>query len=222
MHFSLKRVIIHATRSRYLRRKTGLFVAISFMIFLLCNYVALICHIALPSDSIQDTIMNIDSSWLSSGIGMNNFNDSTKRATTITNIENSTSAWKEILKNKTSPSRIGIHILRPAKPATNVVVLGERHSGTTFFTKYLSDCFPDANVQDTFVNNKHWLQHDPEYVDGVVSEDLSGTPSLWRDIANHDDEMVVEYPQKKHQKQSTNHYFKDSMVVVLFRNPYDW
>jgi hypothetical protein len=78
-----------------------------------------------------------------------------------------------------------------------IVVLGERHSGTTFVTKYLQDCFvarrfhgssqddnddggdDDAEkrggiitVSDRFVNTKHWFQPSPEYVVWTVLNDL--------------------------------------------------
>ena len=204
-------------RSRCLRQKTSVFVGVSCLIVLLCNYIALICYTSLPPVSFQDTITSIDSSFRSSSrIGIDYFNNSMQSELTSTIIENSTSTWKQMLKNKTSSSRIGIHILRPTEPATNIIVLGERHSGTTFFTNYLSNCFPEVNVRDTFINNKHWIQHDPEYVHRIVSNNLSSTPSLWRDIANQNDGIFVE------KNQSANHYFKDSFLVVLFRNPYDW
>ena len=178
-------------RYRYLRRKSMFIISSGFMLFLLCNYVALLRRL-LPSDSVYDTMTFIQSS------------------------EKSTNTWKKMLRNETSSSRIGIHVLRPGTPVTNIIVLGERHSGTTFFTKYISNCFPNTKVRDTFVNNKHWIQYDPDYLLRAVSDDLPSIPSLWRDIANHNDGMHTSG------QLYSNNYFQNSLVVVLFRNPYDW
>mmetsp|Transcript_42320 Transcript_42320/g.101928 ORF Transcript_42320/g.101928 Transcript_42320/m.101928 type:complete len:608 (+) Transcript_42320:182-2005(+) len=82
-----------------------------------------------------------------------------------------------------------------------IVVLGERHSGTTFVTQYLQDCFGNNGVDDSFeknqqsttstslkesrieqivvsdrlVNTKHWFQPSPEYVVQTVLNDLVRT-----------------------------------------------
>lgn len=228
MHFSRGGTIVDVTRSRNLRRKTAIAVGGIFVACLICNYIALIGRISITSDSVQD-MTSIDSSfWLSSRIGMNSFNNATSAVQSETSAispEKTTIKWKEILRNKTnkaSSSRIGIHVLRQGKPPTNIIVLGERHSGTTFFMKYLSDCFLNANVRDTFVNNKHWIQHNPEYVFDVVSNDSSLSPSLWRDIIKHNDGMLGKHPPSKRKNQSPNRYFRNSLVIVLFRNPYDW
>jgi hypothetical protein len=226
--------MVDVTRSRYLRRKTPVVVGCCFMVFLLCNYLALISRLSIPSDSVHDRMTSVDSSfWLSSKIGMNYFNNAitatvtqttttTAGIATVVSSKKTTSTWKEILRNKTaSSSRIGIHALRPEKnPATNIIVLGERHSGTTFFSKHLSDCFPNTSVRDTFVNNKHWIQHDPEHIFGVVSDDPSSVPSFWRDIVHRNDEMPGNHPPSN--QSPNNNYFHNSFVVVLFRNPYDW
>jgi hypothetical protein len=71
------------------------------------------------------------------------------------------------------------------RPVKRIVLLGERHSGTTFVTKYLQDCFDgnsrtdvksDVNtvvVSDRFVNTKHWFQPSPEYIVWTVLNSLS-------------------------------------------------
>jgi len=174
--------------------------------------------------------------------------------TTIRWEKPTTAIWNNILQRKSSngnsnnnttssssssasssASRIGIHVLRPERPATKIIVVGERHSGTTFFTKYLSDCFPSVAVTDTFVNNKHWFQPDPDYLTKVVApgadsdsdSDASMTPSFWRNIAqasSSNGNGATGHPSNDHHQQNrpSNHYFQDSLVVVLFRNPYDW
>ena len=186
-----------AARPKYFWRKTVVVVSGCLMIFLLCNYVVLISQLSTTSGSSYDNSPEIST----------------------------TSTWKEILRNNTSSSsRIGIHVLHhpgSKMPLTNIVVLGERHSGTTFFTKYLSDCFPKANVRDTFVNNKHWMQFDPDYLlDVVASDHASSAPSLWQDIVKDKDNGILD--KYAPSKQSSNKYFRNSFVVILFRNPYDW
>ena len=134
----------------------------------------------------------------------------------------STDIWEEILKNKSSASsRIGIHILRPGsiKNIKNIIILGERHSGTTFFTKYLNHCFRgQIEVRDTFVNNKHWFQPGPEYLLRVTSDDfprrtiLSQQSSLswWEDVKNRI--ILGSHKNNEH----INAHFKNSLVLVLF------
>lgn len=177
-----------AGRTKSLRRKAVFLVIASLAVLLFCNYIALMSRVSLPSESAQDRMA--DFSWAKS-----------------------TNAWKQLMmRNETST--IGIHILRPGAPITNIIVLGERHSGTTFFTNYLSDCFPRAKVGDIFVNKKHWIQHDPDYVQRAVSE--YSTPPLWREIAKHN------HASRGPDQQYSNDYFQNSLVLVLFRNPYDW
>ena len=174
-----------ATRSRYLRRKTLVLFGLGFVVFVLYNYVSLIGKLSMYSESVYDPYFRL----------------SETKSTTI---------WRSLPKNET---RLGIHVLRPETPIRSVIVLGERHSGTTFFTKYLQDCFPKVNVGDTFVNNKHWMQHDPEYLLRSVSEGES-TPFLWKEIVQQNSDVSS--------KPISNTYFQNSLVLVLIRNPYDW
>ncbi len=172
-----------ATRSRYHRRKTLVLFGLGSVVFVLYNYVSLIGKLSMYSESVYDPYVRL----------------SEKKSTTI---------WKSLPRNKT---RLGIHVLRPKTPIRSIIILGERHSGTTFFTKYLQDCFPKINVGDTFVNNKHWMQHDPEYLLRSVYDE--STPFLWKEIVQHSD--ILSEP-------ISNSYFQNSLVLVLIRNPYDW
>ncbi len=172
------------TRFRYPRRKTLIFLCGSFLALFAYNYVSL-------------------SGQLSTSIESKSFRSS----------EKSTIVWENILRNETASSRLGIHVLRPGTSMDNVIVLGERHSGTTFFTKYLADCFPNTKVGDSFVNRKHWMQHDPDYLHDAAAGAAAdeSTQSLWREIAQHGDA-----------KGASNTYFENSLVLILIRNPYDW
>jgi len=133
--------------------------------------------------------------------------------------------WVEFLRNKlSSSSRIGFHIFRPK--VNNIIILGERHSGTTFFTKYLHDCFPNVTVKDTFINYKHWFQPDPNYLLRVVTtefESLIGVADDERELSSWRD--IVKYGVTSNRDQKSAHFskfFENSLVIVLFRNPYDW
>ena len=187
------------------RKKTIVVIGAILLAVLFCNHVVLIHHLTIVSDTAHDMMSSNDTSRI--GVDFVKTVFGTTQAATV-RAEKTTQVWKRILRNISS-SRIGIHVLRPEKSATNIIVLGERHSGTTFFTKYLSDCFPNANVQDTFINNKHWAQHDPAYLLSVVANNGTSVQPLWRNIV-------------KQQKKLSNNYFEDSFVIVLFRNPYDW
>ena len=163
-----------------------------------------------------------------------------------------TAVWKDLLRNGGTsegglpPARIGIHVLRRGHPATKIVVLGERHSGTTFFERHLSECFPNTTVVDALFNRKHWFQPDPEHLARAIAMEGAGgggvggqhhrhhdddhddgsLPALWRRIAEQST-TSTNHDEQKHEHDPSggsppNHYFRDSLVVVLFRNPYDW
>ena len=240
------------SRSRLFLPRTA--VSLFIIVLLFYNHIALIGQLSMSSVSIEDRITAVDLSILPSPKtessisrdGSNSF-DSTATETTTASTRSSpeitTNIWAEKLRNNSSssssssPSRIGIHILRPGA-ATNIILLGERHSGTTFFTKFLQDCFSSTNVsvKDTFVNNKHWLQPDPDYLinnnnnnnNTVMTTsdfDSSLSPLLWRDTVEN--KGIKEYLKSQNKSNGRHHhspnkFFKDSLVIVLFRNPYEW
>ena len=97
-------------------------------------------------------------------------------------------------------------------------ILGERHSGTSFLTRYLQQCFPHNFVDEYLVNGKHWFQPSPEYVVDTATRygesALAATglndnfyDQTWWQIAQSDD------PKR---------FFNTTLVIALFRNPYDW
>ena len=45
------------------------------------------------------------------------------------------------------------------KPVKQIIVLGERHSGTKWITDHLAECF-DINVTNTYKRNTHWFQEE--------------------------------------------------------------
>ena len=52
----------------------------------------------------------------------------------------------------------------PNSRIDNVRILGERHSGTTYLTRYLQTCFSDHQVMDLLVRTKHWFQPSPDEI----------------------------------------------------------
>ena len=96
--------------------------------------------------------------------------------------------WKTI-----NDTKLGIHLFRPR--VENIRLIGERHSGTTFLTRYLKQCFPDHSIEDFFVVKKHWMQPSPDYIvqagkrygeQGLyptLLDDLDA--KTWWEIANH-------------------------------------
>jgi hypothetical protein len=217
-------------------RQRRLSFAILITIFLLCNYTYLI------SKSFTSVEVGVDLSILPSSLKVTTTKTTSKTTTTDyyysqnTKIRNeTTSSTKDIkevistsnilqekfLSNKSSSSRVGFHIFRRPEVTNSIIILGERHSGTTFFTKYLQDCFPNVTVKDTLINNKHWLQPDPEYLLNVVNSESEADDqteiSSWRDI-------VKNGISNKNQKSNhlRKYYFENSLVIALFRNPYDW
>jgi hypothetical protein len=94
-------------------------------------------------------------------------------------------------------------------------LLGERHSGTTFFTKLLRKCFPELEVQDGLLNGKHWWQPSPEYVvEAFQGKNVTSMQSIG--VQHLDRWIKVAYsPNPKSE-------FQDTLVLALFRNPYQW
>lgn len=69
------------------------------------------------------------------------------------------------------------------KPVKQIILLGERHSGTNWITDHLTECFSDSiKVTNTYRRYKHWFQE----------EDPTKVPE------------------------------SSAVVVVMFRDPYDW
>lgn len=207
-------------RSRFSSRKLAVASSI-FLAFLFHNYAKIMVHLSDSSVSSRDERTVFGTSLL----GFRGQESSTTARRSSASEESSSRVWKRIVSetNTTSASRIGIHVLRPGNTVTKLIVLGERHSGTTFFTKHLKDCFPTVAVTDTFINYKHWFQHTPEYLGRLVRESdskegndsgMASLPPSWKDI--------VQSTSGDTKGGSSNQYFRDAMVIVLVRNPYDW
>ena len=76
----------------------------------------------------------------------------------------------------------------PMEPVQQIILLGERHSGTNWITDHLAECF-DIKVGNTYKRYKHWFQE----------EDLTNVPSnsavvvaMFRDPYNWVEAMRVE------------------------------
>lgn len=113
-------------------------------------------------------------------------------------------------------SRLGFRIYH-AK-IDSIRILGERHSGTSFLTRYLQGCFPNISVDDHFVNGKHWFQPSPEYV--VETSDRFGESGLFATAMN--DYLHDKTWWQIAQSDDPTSYFQSTLVIALFRNPYDW
>ena len=96
-------------------------------------------------------------------------------------------------------------------------LIGERHSGTTFLTNTLAECFPTINIQNVLLSHKHWFQPTPSYIHRMVQkfgkDGMEGSRSKfglkypWYDIDG------LESPRE---------VFNTTYVIVMFRDPYDW
>ena len=84
---------------------------------------------------------------------------------------------------------------RPKLESINLI--GERHSATKWITSHLQNCFGDqVQVVDRYTRYKHWFQYD----------DKEGDSTLTRDST-----IRMNY-----------HPPGSSLVVAMFRDPYDW
>lgn len=99
----------------------------------------------------------------------------------------------------------------------NIRIVGERHSGTTFLTRYLKACFPTRSVGDFLVNGKHWFQPNPQYVEEMAQKyGKSGlSPTLVDDIDAQTWWQIAKSEDPKIQ-------FNNTLVIAIFRNPYHW
>ena len=125
---------------------------------------------------------------------------------------------------------------------TKIRILGERHSGTTFFEEYLKRCFPTIDVQGYLLARKHWFQPTPKFVKQVASkygpEGLAPT-FLDENLALNMPQLAKQAIADKRgiggtqplpsvtwwdisQRLHPETVFEDTLVIVFFRNPYQW
>jgi hypothetical protein len=100
-------------------------------------------------------------------------------------------------------------------------ILGERHSGTTFFTYLLGKCFPDIEVEDRLLNGKHWLQPSPDYVVEAFqnySKDQGKSGNFMQSIGMTGRDSWTIAANSPNPKS----VFQDTLVLALFRDPYQW
>lgn len=113
-----------------------------------------------------------------------------------------------------------LDVVQGRNPIDTIRLLGERHSGTTYLTKYLEKCFPQHNVIDYLVRKKHWFQPSPEEIlratQTVDAERLAEATNFerfvpdyksWWEIARHS------VPKRM---------FQTSLVLLVVRDPYQW
>jgi hypothetical protein len=100
-----------------------------------------------------------------------------------------------------------------------IVVLGERHSGTSYTTEKLSKCFPGLNVSPFLVRFKHWFQPTPEYVVNTTALGLDRykEEADYRSIGS----IVTEWP-KIVKADNPKFFFKNTLVIIMVRSAYDW
>lgn len=99
----------------------------------------------------------------------------------------------------------------------SIRIVGERHSGTTFLTRYLKACFPTRTVSDVLINGKHWFQPNPQYVEAVARKygKAGLAPTLVDDLDSVTWWQIAESEDPKSK-------FNNTLVIALFRNPYQW
>jgi hypothetical protein len=100
-----------------------------------------------------------------------------------------------------------------------IVLLGERHSGTSYTRSMLQRCFPSLHVDDFLVRYKHWFQPDPDFV-----VDISKKYLTQKGVAREGDmfKIVNQWPKIAALDDPKSAAFKNTLVIVMFRNAYDW
>jgi hypothetical protein len=126
------------------------------------------------------------------------------------------SEWNHSLYHPNgTDSLVGLHLFRPNTPVDRIHLIGERHSGTTFFTKLLKECFPSLDVSDVFVNGKHWVQPSPFHVEHV--NERIRTMDVAREL-----DLQSWWNLKQKEDRKPKHAFQSALVVAMFRDPYQW
>ena len=131
--------------------------------------------------------------------------------------EESNVASKGTLETKDSSADLDVAIPKSAS-FDRIVLLGERHSGTSYTTRMLGKCFPGLDVSDFLVRYKHWFQPTPEYVVNVTKSFLqNGTVHVGEDMHK----ISQQWP-KLASLENPKSAFNRTLVIVMFRNAYDW
>jgi hypothetical protein len=127
--------------------------------------------------------------------------------------------WNRSLHRQNgTDSLVGFHIFRPNTPIDRIHLIGERHSGTSFFTKLLKECFPSLYVSDVFVNGKHWMQPSPDRVE-FVNERIR-TMEVAHELDLQSWWYLKQFKEEHGSKEG--HPLQSALVVALFRDPYQW
>ena len=84
----------------------------------------------------------------------------------------------------------------------------------------LAKCFPGLDVSDFLVRYKHWFQPTPEYVTSMTEKHLKNNDNL------NDSKICTRFvniwPQLASLENPKQSAFARTLVIVMFRNVYDW
>lgn len=185
------------------RRKAIVGSAILFTAVALYNYAFLLGSLSFGGNEYM-----IDGDWMEL-VG------ATKKEDTEISAGRGRDRWSRLINS--NQSLVGVHVFRPHTPIDRIHLIGERHSGTTYFTQFLQQCFPNLVVSDVLVNGKHWRQPTPTEVEDAVRK-MGGSHDWAREM-----ELLSWWDlQQRHSKMMEQRAFQSSLVVALFRDPYQW
>ena len=102
----------------------------------------------------------------------------------------------------------------------HVRILGERHSGTTYLTRYLQTCFSDSQIMDLMVRGKHWFQPSPEAIVTAASivdeENLADATDFMTSVPGHKSWWDMAHSP------DIRRSFSNSFILYIVRDPYQW
>ena len=112
----------------------------------------------------------------------------------------------------------GLHIFHDK--IDNIRLLGERHSGTTYLTRYLQACFPHNLVNDFLVRKKHWFQPSPQEIVAAVQ---SVDPDVLEEATEfHRFEKGHRSWRNISEELNPKGIFQTSLVLYVVRDVYQW
>jgi hypothetical protein len=146
------------------------------------------------------------------GIEVKNSSEETSKGANIRQEETPDKRSAVATAHEKQPSKDGRRIKR-------IVVLGERHSGTSYTTSKLSKCFPGLNVSPFLIRFKHWFQPTPEYVVNTTTLGLD----RYKEEAGYTSigSITTEWP-KIVKANNPKSFFKNTLVIIMVRSSYDW
>jgi len=114
----------------------------------------------------------------------------------------------------------------PNRKIDKIRILGERHSGTTYLTRYLQGCFSDQQITDTLIRGKHWFQPSPQAMIKAANAMGDMETMVNSNVSNISIKFLSIQSQlswwETTRLPNLDSIFSNSFILYLVRDPYQW